>query len=42
MVATRNSNHFGIAGYYAMMALPHDMIGITLCNANRWWHLPFQ
>lgn len=33
-VATRNSNHFGIAGYYAMMALPHDMIGITLCNAN--------
>src|SRR4030042_2051580 len=23
-VATRNSNHFGIAGYYAMMALPHD------------------
>jgi len=33
-VATRNSNHFGIAGYYAMMALPHDMIGITMCNAN--------
>jgi LDH2 family malate/lactate/ureidoglycolate dehydrogenase len=33
-VATRNSNHFGIAGYYAMMALEHDMIGITLTNAN--------
>lgn len=33
-VATRNSNHFGIAGYYAMMALPKDMIGITLTNAN--------
>jgi L-2-hydroxycarboxylate dehydrogenase (NAD+) len=33
-VATRNSNHFGIAGYYAMMALKHDMIGITLTNAN--------
>lgn len=33
-VATRNSNHFGIAGYYAMMALDHDMIGICLTNAN--------
>src|SRR3990172_6410008 len=26
-VTVRNSNHYGIAGYYAMMALPHDMIG---------------
>jgi L-2-hydroxycarboxylate dehydrogenase (NAD+) len=33
-VATRNSNHFGIAGYYAMMALKNDMIGICLTNAN--------
>lgn len=33
-VATKNSNHFGIAGYYAMMALKHDMIGICLTNAN--------
>jgi len=33
-VATRNSNHFGIAGYYAMMALQSDMIGICLTNAN--------
>lgn len=33
-VATRNSNHFGIAGYYAMMALKEDMIGICLTNAN--------
>ncbi len=33
-VATRNSNHFGIAGYYAMLALKHDMIGICLTNAN--------
>jgi L-2-hydroxycarboxylate dehydrogenase (NAD+) len=33
-VATRNSNHFGIAGFYAMMALSHDMIGICLTNAN--------
>jgi LDH2 family malate/lactate/ureidoglycolate dehydrogenase len=33
-VAVRNSNHFGIAGYYAMMALPHNMIGIAMCNAS--------
>lgn len=33
-VAARNSNHFGIAGYYAMMALDHDMAGICLTNAN--------
>jgi len=33
-VAARNSNHFGIAGYYAMMALKHDMVGICLTNAN--------
>lgn len=33
-VATRNSNHFGIAGYYSMMALEHDMIGICMTNAN--------
>lgn len=33
-VAVRNSNHFGIAGYYAMMALEHDCIGLTMTNAN--------
>ncbi len=33
-VSTRGSNHFGIAGYYAMMALEHNMIGITMTNAN--------
>jgi L-2-hydroxycarboxylate dehydrogenase (NAD+) len=33
-VAARNSNHFGIAGYYAMMALKKNMIGICLTNAN--------
>ena len=33
-VSTRNSNHFGIAGYYAMMALEHDMMGLCLTNAN--------
>lgn len=33
-VATSNSNHFGIAGYYSMMALQHNMVGICLTNAN--------
>ncbi len=33
-VAVRNSNHFGIAGYHAMQALPHGMIGIALTNAS--------
>ncbi len=33
-VSTCGSNHFGIAGYYAMMALERDMIGITMTNAN--------
>lgn len=33
-VATRNSNHYGIAGYYSMMALEHDMVGISMTNAN--------
>jgi L-2-hydroxycarboxylate dehydrogenase (NAD+) len=30
----RNSNHYGIAGHYAMMALEHDMIGISTTNAD--------
>ena len=34
MVSVRNSNHYGIAGYFAMMALEHDMIGISLTNAQ--------
>ncbi|HPM12243.1 MAG TPA: Ldh family oxidoreductase [Bacteroidales bacterium] len=33
-VAINNSNHYGIAGYHAMMALEHDMIGISLTNAT--------
>ncbi len=33
-VSVKNSNHFGIAGYHAMMALPHDMIGIAMTNAS--------
>ena len=31
----RRSNHFGIAGYYAMMAMEHDCIGIASTNAGR-------
>lgn len=33
-VAVKNSCNFGIAGYYAMMALEHDMIGMTMTNAS--------
>jgi LDH2 family malate/lactate/ureidoglycolate dehydrogenase len=31
--AVRNANHFGIAAYYTMMALPHRMIGLAATNA---------
>jgi LDH2 family malate/lactate/ureidoglycolate dehydrogenase len=34
MVAVRNSNHYGIAGYYATMATKAGMIGITGTNAR--------
>ncbi len=33
MVTARNSTHYGTAAYYAMMALPHDMIGISMTNS---------
>ena len=33
-VSVKNSNHFGIAGYHAMMALENDMIGIAMTNAS--------
>lgn len=33
-VSVKNSNHFGIAGYHAMMALRHDMIGMAMTNAS--------
>lgn len=33
-VSVTNSNHFGIAGSHAMMALEHDMIGIAMTNAS--------
>ncbi len=33
-VAVKNSNHYGIAGYHAMLPLAHDMIGLTMSNAS--------
>ncbi|MDQ2721188.1 MAG: Ldh family oxidoreductase [Bacteroidota bacterium] len=33
-VSVKNSNHFGIAGTHAMMALSHEMIGIAMTNAS--------
>ncbi len=32
-VAVRNSNHYGIAGYYSMMALKSNLIGISMTNS---------
>lgn len=29
-----NSNHYGIAGYYSLMAAKEEMIGISMTNAN--------
>lgn len=34
MVAVRNSSHYGIAGYYAGMAVESGLIGITGTNAR--------
>jgi len=34
MAVVCNSNHYGIAGYYAMMALEHDMIGWCFTNTT--------
>lgn len=33
-VSVKNSNHFGIAGSHAIMALKNDMIGIAMTNAS--------
>jgi len=33
-VSIRNSNHFGIAGYHAMLPLKQDMIGMAMTNAS--------
>ena len=31
--AVRDSNHYGIAGYYSMMALEHNLIGLAMTNS---------
>jgi LDH2 family malate/lactate/ureidoglycolate dehydrogenase len=33
-VTCRNSNHYGAAANYSMMALAHDMIGVSLTNSG--------
>ena len=33
-VAVRNSSHYGIAGYYARMAVQAGMVGISMTNAH--------
>ncbi|MFB5945876.1 Ldh family oxidoreductase [Albibacterium profundi] len=33
-VSVKNSNHFGIAGYHALMAVNNDMIGMAMTNAS--------
>jgi LDH2 family malate/lactate/ureidoglycolate dehydrogenase len=33
-VLARNSNHYGIAGHYAMMALEHQFIGMSWTNTS--------
>ena len=33
-VAVRNSNHFGAAGYYALMAAKREMIGLAMSNSD--------
>jgi LDH2 family malate/lactate/ureidoglycolate dehydrogenase len=33
-VSVKNSNHYGIAAAHAMLALQHDMIGISMTNAS--------
>jgi LDH2 family malate/lactate/ureidoglycolate dehydrogenase len=32
-VTVRNSNHHGIAGFYALMALEHELIGVSMTNS---------
>lgn len=34
MVTVRNSNHYGIAGYYTRMALKEDLIGACMTNTE--------
>lgn len=33
-ITVKNSNHYGIAGFYSMMALKHNMIGLSFTNSQ--------
>ena len=33
-ISVKKSNHYGIAGYYSMMALEHGMIGMSFTNSQ--------
>lgn len=35
-VSVFNTNHFGMAAYYAMIALQNDMIGVVTSNTSPW------
>jgi L-2-hydroxycarboxylate dehydrogenase (NAD+) len=39
-VSVRNSNHFGAGGNYSMMALSHDMIGISMTAGAKGMSVP--
>ena len=39
-VSVRNSSHYGIAGFYARMALEHDMIGFSMTNVGSGGNTP--
>jgi L-2-hydroxycarboxylate dehydrogenase (NAD+) len=34
-VSVRNTNHFGIAGYYVLQALERDLIGLAMTNSSK-------
>lgn len=34
-VSVRNTNHFGMAGYYPLQALKHDLIGWAMTNSTK-------
>ncbi len=39
-VGVTRSSHFGAAGYYATLALRHDMIGMAMTNTDPWMTVP--
>jgi ureidoglycolate dehydrogenase (NAD+) len=39
-VGVTHSSHVGAAGYYATMALAHDMIGMAMTNTDPWMTVP--